>query len=420
MNMTKKWAYSSLALLIVVLGTDGLIILLAYLWLNPPSWDLFRLFIFLIVSGGVSLVLGLGWMKYGSQNVRLYLQMVVTYLVSAAVVVSNVTITPYLMFTSAHDFNLLVLLLIFSGIISVVLALFVAGQVTWQVKQLVVGANRVAGGNLEARVPVGGSRELIELSQAFNSMATRLQASFEKQQQLEKARKELIAAISHDLRTPLASLRLMTEAITDGVADAQQNQIFVERIRSEVIYLSGLIDDLFELSQLDAGVLKIRPEPGNLADLISDTLESMRAQAANKQQHVLGQISGDLPLISYDPLKIQRVLNNLMSNAIRYTPEGGQIEIKTWQEAGFIKVSVSDNGEGIQPQAIEHIFQPFYRGERSRTREQGGAGLGLAIARGILEMHGGHITVTSKEGKGTCFIFALPLESSGPQSPTFR
>ena len=136
---------------------------------------------------------------------------------------------------------------------------------------------------------------------------------------MEQSRKELIAAISHDLRTPLASLRLMTEAVSDGVTDEKQTAIFLERMRNEVQYMTGLIEDLFELSQLDAGALKLSPERASLSDLISDTLESLQGQAGKKHQLLEGKIEGELPELLFDPRKIQRVLNNLVGNAIRYT-----------------------------------------------------------------------------------------------------
>ncbi len=393
----------------VTLAAAGIAVLLAFLWLNPPMKELGELFSYLLISGSISVLLGVGWLVYASQNTRLQLQLIVTYLVGAVIALVNIGVTASLMFLSAHDFTLLTLLLIFSGSISIFFAYYISTQLTRQVRQLVQGANQLASGKLDTRVKGGGNRELVELSQAFNQMATNLQTSFEKQRQVEQSRKELIAAIGHDLRTPLASLRLMAEAIQDGVTDDQQTKMFMGRISGEVTYMSGLIEDLFELSQLDAGSLKLRCEPGNLSDLISDTLESMRAQAEIKHQSLNGEIEGHIPLLSFDMRKIQRVLNNLVGNAIRYTPEGGKITLRAWAEFGKVLVSVIDNGEGINPTDLERIFEPFYRGERSRGREHGGAGLGLAISKGLIEAHNGTIRVESREGKGSTFTFQLPL-----------
>ena len=393
----------------VTLFAAGIAVLLAFMWLKPPARELGDLFSYLLISGSVSVLLGVGWLVYAGQNTRLQLQLIVTYLIGAVIALVNIGVTASLMFLSAHDFSLLTLLLIFSGSISIFFAYYISTQLTRQVQQLVRGANQLASGKLDTRVKGGGNRELVELSQAFNQMAINLQTSFEKQRQAEQSRKELIAAIGHDLRTPLSSLRLMTEAIQDGVTDEQQTKLFMGRISGEVAYMSGLIEDLFELSQLDAGALKLRCEPGNLSDLISDTLESMRAQAEVKHQNLCGEIAGHIPQLSFDTRKIQRVLNNLVGNAIRYTPEGGKITLKAWVEAGKVLVSVIDNGEGIKPDDFDRIFEPFYRGERSRGREHGGAGLGLAISKGLIEAHQGTISVESSEGKGSKFTFQLPL-----------
>ncbi len=263
---------------------------------------------------------------------------------------------------------------------------------------------------MATRVETGGSRELSALAEAFNRMAVQLEASFKKQEEMERNRKELVAAISHDLRTPLASIRLMVEAISDGVADKNQAEVFLQRLRGEAEYMTGLIEDLFELSKLDAGELKIQLEPGNLADLISDTLESLRPQALRKNQTLKGEILTELPEINFDHRKIQRVLNNLVGNALRYTPDGGAIQIVAQGKPGRVKVCVIDNGEGIPGIDLARIFEPFYRGERSRGREQGGAGLGLAIARGIVEAHRGQIWAENLP-KGSRFTFELPVKS---------
>ncbi len=400
---------NSLASGVVVFGAAGLAILLAAIWLNPPRSELIELFLYLLVSGAISVVVGMFWLTYANRNIRLHVQLIATYLVASIIALVNIGVTASLMFLSAHDFNLLVLLVIFSSAISIFFGFMIAQQLTRQVEMLVEGAHQLAKGQLETRVKGGGSRELVELSQAFNAMAAQLQQAFEKQRDMERARKELVAAVGHDLRTPLASIRLMTEAICDGVTDEAQTRIFQERIRAEVIYMSGLIDDLFELSQLDAGALKIKCEAGNLADLISDTLESMRAQAEAKHQTLEGEIVGELPIIEFDHRKIQRVLNNLVGNAVKYTPEGGHIAISAGVEDKSVKVSVTDNGEGINSADLGHLFEPFYRGERSRGREHGGAGLGLAIAKGLAEAHGGSVSVESKEGQGSTFTLRLPI-----------
>jgi signal transduction histidine kinase len=394
--------------LLIVLGVAAGVVGLCAVWLSPPPSDLRDLFFFLLISGGISVALSLGWMVWGQQRLGLRFQLIATYLMAALIVLVNLSVTSSLMFLSNHDFSLLTLLVIFSGAVSVFFAFLLSDRLGRQVDEIVRGAQGIAAGRYDTRVTAGGSRELAELADAFNKMATQLESAFSRQQEMEQNRKELVAAISHDLRTPLASLRLMTEAVSDGVADEQQTRVFLERMRGEVEYMTGLIEDLFELSQLDAGALKLKKERGNLADLISDTLESLRAQADNKHQSLQGAILTDLPELEFDHRKIQRVLNNLIGNAIRYTHESGNIQIVAQRKADRVKVCVIDNGDGIPSSDLEKIFEPFYRGERSRGREQGGTGLGLAIARGLIEAHGGLIWAENLK-KGSRFTFELPL-----------
>lgn len=399
-----------LALVIVTTAALGAVTLAAW-WMEASFSDLSQLFLFMLMSGGLSAFLIMGWTFYTQRLVGLRVQLVITYLTGAIVTIVNVMITSGMMFLNAHDEALLMLLLVFSAAISVFFAFLLSNQLARQVYELKQGARALAEGKLDTRVKAGGSHELAELAQTFNQMAGQLEKSFATQREMEQARKELVAAISHDLRTPLASLRLMTEAITDGVTDEKQTAIFLERMRSEVQYMTGLIEDLFELSQLDAGALKLSLERANLSDLISDTLESLQGQAGKKKQTLAGEIEGELPEFCFDPRKIQRVLNNLVGNAIRYTPEAGKIWLTARQEGNLVRVSVKDTGDGIAADDLTKIFEPFYRSERSRGREHGGAGLGLAIARGLLEAHGGKISVQSKEGEGSNFTFELPIAS---------
>jgi signal transduction histidine kinase len=244
---------------------------------------------------------------------------------------------------------------------------------------------------------------------AFNGMAAELEESFNRQQELEQARRDLIAAVSHDLRTPLASVRAMVEALADEVVTDQETiNRYHQTIQNQVSNLALLIDDLFELSKIDSGRLQLKLEGGCISDIISDTLESMRAQALAKQVRLTGQVDPNTPNLTMDSAKIQRVIYNLVQNAIRHTPSDGSVFIAAATVDEGIKVDVRDTGEGIAGEDLPRIFEHFYRGEKSRSRSTGGAGLGLAIAKGIVEAHGGRIWVDSKVGEGTIFSFILP------------
>jgi signal transduction histidine kinase len=331
------------------------------------------------------------------------------HLVVLTIAFANIVVTAWLMFISPHDLGLLGLLLAFSAIVAFAFAALTAEQVLRAVREIAAAAREMAGGKLGVRVAADGPDELVGLARDFNAMSERLETSDRMRREMETARRHLFAAISHDLRTPLASIRAMVEAIDDGVVtDAETTQRYVRNVLGEVHRLSGLIDDLFELSRLDAGALTLHVEPGSLHDLVSDTLEAIQVQAAEKGLHLRGAVAEDLPPVMMDVARIQRVLTNLVQNAIRHTPPDGTILLEAQEEQTTVRLDVVDSGEGVAPEDLPHIFERFYRGEKSRVRGQGGTGLGLAIARGLVEAHGGQIWAQSAPGEGARFSFVLP------------
>ncbi len=229
-----------------------------------------------------------------------------------------------------------------------------------------------------------------------------------KQRELERLRTDLIAWVSHDLQTPLASIRAILEALYDGVVEEPETvSRYLNTAQRDVSSLSALIDDLFEMAQLDAGGIPLERADSSLADLISDTLESFSELASRQSIQLEGSVEADIDPVFMDTQRIGRVFNNLISNALRHTPVGGQIEVRARRAGSGVEVIVCDSGEGIRAEDIPNIFESFYRGEKSRSRATGGAGLGLAIARGIVHAHGGEIHVKSQPGD-TRFIFTLP------------
>ena len=387
----------ALGLCVVVLGA-------------PP--DDVRALSAMLVTSGLGSLLG-GWAllrlarRLGFRGLRAQLALASLAVVLVAMI--NVAVAAGLMFISAHDLGLLAVLLLFSGIVSVAFAASLSADMVRAVGELAAGARRLAGGDLGERVRVHGDDELAELGRAFNAMAARLAEAQAAREEVEEARRHLIAAVSHDLRTPLASVRAMVEAIDDGVVTDQETiDSYIRSIHGEVGHLSQLIDDLFELSRLDAGALSLHLEPGSLRDLLSDTLEVLQPQASQKGLRLTGQVASDLPPVMMDVARIQRVLYNLVQNAIRHTPADGTIVLEARDEGKSVRVDVADTGEGVAPSDLPHVFERFYRGEKSRARGQGGAGLGLAIARGLVEAHGGRIWVQNRPEQGACFSFALP------------
>jgi signal transduction histidine kinase len=207
--------------------------------------------------------------------------------------------------------------------------------------------------------------------------------------QVEEARRGLVAAVSHDLRTPLASLRLLVESIDDGVATGETRDRYLAEIRTHVAVLSDLIDDLFELSRIEAGEISWSIRQVELGPLIDETVAAMRAQADARGVRVAADLPADGLLASADAEKLQRVLFNLIQNAIRHTPADGSVTVRARALGKGVEVEVDDEGEGIAAADAGRVFEPFYRGDAARGEE--GAGLGLAIAKAIVEAHGGRI-----------------------------
>ncbi|HET7591129.1 MAG TPA: HAMP domain-containing sensor histidine kinase [Solirubrobacterales bacterium] len=207
--------------------------------------------------------------------------------------------------------------------------------------------------------------------------------------EIEAARRQLVAAASHDLRTPLASLRLLVESIDDGVATGATRERYLGEIRTHVAVLSDLIDDLFELSRIEAGDISWAMRQVELRELIDEAVSAMRAQAAERGVRVAADLPPGRLVARANAEKIQRILFNLIQNAIRHTPADGSVTVRARASAGEVEIEVDDEGEGIPAASGERVFEPFYRADPSRA--DGGAGLGLAISKAIVEAHGGKI-----------------------------
>lgn len=401
--------------LAVAIGV-GLALWLGRMLLGAAPADLRTLAVYLTLSGLGSLAAAyflLWWIdrtRLGSIRTRLLL----TPLIAVGVSLLNIFATASLMFFDAHDFRLLVLLQVYALLVALIFAVTVSTGLGGQFDRLVGVARRLAGGDLTARVNLAAGGEVGQLVAAINYLAAELDRAAALQRETDAARRDLLAAISHDLRTPLASMRAMIEAITDDVVtDEATVQRYLLTTRGELGQLSRLIDDLFELARIEAGALTLDREPAALQDLLSDTLEGMRLTAAARGVTLAGDLAGEVRPVALDPAKIQRVLTNLVQNAIRHTPPGGRVHLTAHDLSGYVEVTVRDTGEGIAPEDLPRIFDRFYRGDRARSRGQGGTGLGLAIARGIVEAHGGTIEAASAPGQGSVFRFTLPHGDDG-------
>jgi len=331
------------------------------------------------------------------------------YALASLLTFLNVWITARLMFASQHDLILATILLLFAGGIAMVLGYFISNTVTERICRLDHAAKQIQAGNLSARVPVSGNDEVAGLARTFNQMAVQLQEADTNQRALDALRRDLVAWAGHDLRTPLTGVRVLVEALADGIIDdPDTSRRYLQQARKQIDHLSLLIDDLFQVSQLDAGGIPLNLEPASLSDLISDTLENFSGLASQQGVVLTGSAAPGIDPLQMDVQRIGRVLNNLVSNALRYTPTGGTVSVQAKVVAETVRVTVQDSGEGIAPNDLPHVFDRFYRGEKSRNQATGGSGLGLAIAKGIVEAHGGQIDVESNPGRGARFHFCLP------------
>lgn len=272
---------------------------------------------------------------------------------------------------------------------------------------------KVEEGDLTANAPYTGRDEIARLAQAFNSMTERLRHARDQEQKLDQARRDLIAWVSHDLRTPLTGIRARAEALSDGVvSDPREVSAYLSAIHRDTQAMSHLIDDLFEMATIDAGGLKLNVVDVALSDLISDTIESAKIVARQRGVALSGLVAADVDPVRLSPEHIQRVLNNLVSNALAHTPAGGQVVVGATRNGPRARVSVQDTGEGIRAEDLPRVFERFYRGQTSRAREEQngetrGMGLGLVIARAIVEAHGGQIGIESEQGRGTTVWFTV-------------
>ncbi len=387
--------------------------MLVFAWvMRPPSGELQAMALFLSITALISAGAGyaayrLGWL---SQSPRLSWTLLAGYGLATVLTFLNVGYSARRMFASEHDLLLAGVLLVFAGGIAMSLGYFVAVALTDRIAAVCRGAEAVAEGDLAARVTVEGKDEVSRLAQTFNLMAERLQEADRQQRELDTLRRDLIAWVGHDLRTPLASTRVIVEALADGVVeDPETAQRYLRTAQRDIQSLTLLIDDLFDLAQMDAGGLKLERRPTSIAELAADAVDSFTALAWQRDVTVDASAEPGVAASQVDARQISRVLANLVDNALRHTPPGGAVSVRVQPAAGGVQVHVADTGAGIAAEDLPHVFERFYRGEKSRSRATGGSGLGLAIARAIIEAHGGRIWVESQPGHGARFVFTLPL-----------
>ncbi len=358
------------------------------------------------LTGALLLVVGLlsvaaaRWAAHRGKRGTVDRQITVGIALPVAQMVVAAALFAAVMFFSTHDAILIVLVSVFAGTLGLLTARLATRRLVSDVRAVRDGLVDVGAGGREASIEAAGSVELADLAQAANAMTERLAAE-------ERARRNLIAAISHDLRTPLTSMRLVTEALGDEILDESERRQYVDRLRLHIGAMHGLIEDLFELSRLEAGEVAWSLQPVDVAMLVDDTVEAMYGDAQARGVRIACVIPGDLPMVHANPEKLQRVLFNLLQNALRHTDRDSTVTVLARAAAGHVEIEVADEGPGIPEAERATIFDAFVQAGDRAARGVGGAGLGLAISRAIVAAHGGRIEVVD-DARGARVRFSVP------------
>lgn len=290
---------------------------------------------------------------------------------------------------------------VFSVLIAIFLGLLFSKSLLDPLRHLIQAARHYSRADLEHRLEINEGPDFNEVYTAFNEMAENLSRQ-------EKMRRELVADVAHELRTPLTILSGNLESIQEGIEPANPENL--ASLHDEVYRLRGLVDDLQQLSLAEAKQLPLYKEETNMVRFLQETVALFEAESKEREINISLQTEGEIPAISIDKRRIRQILINLLTNSLRYISDKGRIGLMLKEEGESLIISVSDNGPGIAPEDLPHVFNRFYRGDKSRSRLSGGSGLGLAIVKGLVEAHGGTIWVESSGGHGTIFWIRLPLQ----------
>lgn len=381
----------------------------------PIQGNLVQPLVMLMTAIGILLTV-VSFVLYKSETLHYLKSLRILMLFMVIVIVCTVLfylwIISEVFFSNSIYLSFMWMAMFFAGMSSISFGYFVSRAMTQRLFALADAAGKVAQGDFSTRLDIIGNDEIAYLARSFNAMTADLEQIETQKRQLEQTRRDLVAWVSHDLRTPLTSMRVMLEAMADGVVtDEETEQRYIQTTLKEIQHLSHMITDLFEMAKLDVGHIDLEIYPTPIADLISDTIGSMMVKAQKKGIIIEGSVEEGIDLVYVAPDKIQRVLKNLIDNAIKYTPAGEKVVIRANHcDDISVRIDVHNSGVHIAPDILPNLFDSFYRGEKSRVSndDERGTGLGLAIARGFVQAHGGEIWAESTPQTGTTFCFTIP------------
>ena len=333
--------------------------------------------------------------------------------ISLGVILAFLTISYVQMFISTDIIILLSLITLGAGLLSFAVNLMITSPLLKSVKQMSREAGRMADGDFDVKVTESGPQEIKELAANFNHMSSRIEGMFGELKESEKFKSELIANVSHDLRTPLSSIHSFVAALNDDIIeDPETRKRYFETILTETEKLSLLIEEVLEFSQLENRKLAWNPSPAPIDQLLIDTIQQFEQKIQEKGIEVKVEYDEKLPMIPLMPVHIKRVMTNLIQNALSFSSPHTSLEIRAVTREEQMEFSVTDEGKGVPIEEQGSIFERFYRVEKSRNKEGGGSGLGLSICKEIIDLHGGEIGVESDGYSGSTFWFRIPIESS--------
>lgn len=400
----------SLLLLVALVATGGALMMLAY-GREQGLWTV----LLLALLGGPVLVVTHLLVEHRGRLGSLSWQLAASVMLTVGLALAGIEVIALTLFVSTHDAFTMALLLAVAGALGGYAVWFLTSRIAKDIHRVREVVTAVRRGDHSRRIDLDTDDELSDLAGEVNRMTAQLRAGEEERAALERARRDMLAAVSHDLRAPVSSVLLLVEAMQAGVLDDAAMRRALAQLAAHARFLDGLIGDLFDLARIEGGDVRWSVEPVHLLELLGETVEGVQARAQAGDVRVAVTAPGPLAPALANPEQIQRVLYNLLDNAIAHSPAGGSVTVETRERLGSVEIDVVDEGAGIPDEDRDRVFEPFFRGSADAGPPRSGAGLGLPIARAIVEAHRGRIWLVEAD-RGTRVRVSLPIVAE-PHSP---